>query len=521
MAAQSPPAWTRDRTLYQVNLRQFTPEGTLRAFEAHLPRLVDLGVGILWFMPIHPIGQVRRKGTLGSYYAVRDYGAVNPEHGTHRDFARMVRKCHALDLRVLLDWVPNHTAWDHPWIRQHPEWYARGEDGAIRPPVPGWTDVAQLDYGPEIGIRESYAQLPRRADRRALRGDMAGHRRLSPANRALWDAMQAAMEFWIVEHGVDGFRCDVAASLPLRFWQETRTRLRRHGDILLLAEADGPRMHERAFDATYGWTLQRGLEEVRRAWKRRRATKPGLVDRAEPGNARALQARLANDLRSYPRTALRMQMTSNHDANSWHGSVLHRLGADGAELGAVLTFVFPGIPLIYNGQEAGSRRRLAFFEKDEIPWRRHRFAALYQGLTALKRSCLLLGSGRDGAPLRFLRHDDPDVLAFVREDERGSLLAVFCLGREAGRRIPTADELRTMHRSDRTPQRRNTQVRPRTPRPGDLRIVSLTPRTLHPMRLVLRPRSLRTLPAEIPARRGRLELVIGGWEYAVWFSDRG
>ena len=511
-AVDSPPPWSRNRTLYQVNLRQYTPSGTLREFETHLPRLADLGVGILWFMPIHPIGRKGRKGTLGSYYAVRGYRRVNPEHGTLRDFDRVVRHANALGLEVILDWVPNHTAWDHPWVRTHPEWYRRDANGRILPPVPGWTDVAQLDYGPEAGVRETYP-----SGRNPSTG--VRPRQLSPANRALWDEMQASMEFWVRDHGVAGFRCDVAAFLPLRFWQETRERLTRHREIFLLAEADGPRMHDRAFDATYGWTLQRGLEDVRRGHRKphgleaeRAAEVTGATPAptvtsasvrvsptAPPFDARALEALLRRDLRDYPPNAFRMQMTSNHDANSWTGSVLHRLGADGAELGAVLSFVFPGIPLIYNGQEAGSRRRLAFFDKDEISWPRneHRFTALYRPLTGLKRTCPLLSSGREGAPLRFLRHDDPNVLAFVREDDRGALLGVFRLG---------------------------TKSEPGARRSGSRsRSVSLSPRCRFALSLRFSNRGATGLPREIPSGARRIELCFGQrsaprWEFGVWIS---
>ena len=488
-----PPGWSLDRTLYQVNLRQFTPEGTLHAFSAHLPRLRDLGVGILWFMPIHPIGKVGRKGSLGSYYAVRDYRKVNPEHGTMRDFDRTVRAANKLGMEVILDWVPNHTSWDHPWIRKHPEWYRRDDAGRIVPPVPGWTDVAQLDYGPESGIRETLAGMKTRG-----RDQGPG---LAPHTRALWDEMQSCMELWVRDHGVAGYRCDVAAFLPIRFWQETRIRLRRLCDVLLLAEADGPGMHDRAFDATYGWTLQRGLEDVRRGHR----VAHGLENapkQKESFRARDLEALLRRDLRTYPPGALRMQMTSNHDANSWTGSVFHRLGKDGAELGAVLSFVFPGIPLIYNGQEAGSKRRLAFFDKDEIPWssgaKEHPFAQLYRELTAFRRECPPLRSGADGAPIRFLKHDYEDVIAFVREDERGAVFGVFRMreGRVGSGGVATG-------------------VKPSA--------VVLHPRCRAPLRLRLASRDLLAGTSEVPPRSGSVRLFTepesaGFWSYGVWTS---
>lgn len=446
----TPPVWSRDRTLYQVNVRQFTPEGTFRALGAHLPRLRELGVGILWLLPIHPIGRVGRKGTLGSYYAIRDYRAINPEHGSVRDFDSLVRRAHQLDMKLLLDWVANHTAWDHPWLRHHPEHYRRGEQSEVLSPVPGWTDVAQLEFGPDAGLPPPRSHA-----------------------RALWEEMISSMEHWIQRHDIDGFRCDVASFVPLRFWQEARRRLGRRKELFWLAESDEARMHDRAFHATYGWTLQRGLREVA----------------AERINATELERRLVRDLRAYPEDAFRMQMTSNHDVNSWDGTEFQTLGAVGARAGAVLSFLFPGIPSIYSGQEAGNPRRLAFFEKDEIAWRPHRAADLYARLISLRRRCPLLWSGSAGAPLRFLKSGDSSVLAFVREDERGSLLAVFRLANGDG-------------------------------------AITLSPRPRHSMTHMFgtdraRARSEDGFPIEISARPSKVQIHLGPWGYGAWSSFKG
>ncbi len=403
-------------------------------------------------MPIHPIGKVGRKGSLGSYYAVRDYRQVNPEFGTLRDFDRVVRRCHELDLKVILDWVPNHTAWDHRWISEHPEWYRRNDEGAIVPPVPDWRDVAQLDYGLQASTR------------------------LSPAQRELWSTMQQEMAFWVEDHGVDGFRCDVASFLPMRFWRETRRKLRRAGrELFWLAEADGPELHDRAFDASYGWTLQRGLDEVA----------AGKLE------GRTLIRRLRREQKEYPSHALRMQMTSNHDANSWDGSALTRLGAAGAEAGAVLSFVFPGIPLIYGGQEAGLRHRLAFFEKDEIPWGEHRFQRLYRALAGWRRNHTALASDPN-AGFRFLRTSDEDTLAFVRENGDQTLVGVFLLRPQAE---VTAIEVH-----------------------GLTEIVASEPSSSGLQRILSRQgRGGSTPPRRVSVRRaGRLRLCLGPWGFAVW-----
>ncbi len=220
-------AWTRNASIYEVNIRQFTPEGTIAAFEKHLPRLAKMGVKILWVMPVQPIGVKNRKGTMGSYYSIRDYTAVNPEFGTQADFNHMVKAAHALGMKVILDWVANHTAWDNVWTVSHPDWYKKNARGELTSyeydngrEIEYWTDVIGLDY----------------------------------RQPALWDAMIGAMKFWVTTSDIDGFRCDVASLVPTPFWVRARAQLDAVKPLFMLAESNDPAIHA-AFDMTYDWKL--------------------------------------------------------------------------------------------------------------------------------------------------------------------------------------------------------------------------------------------------------------------------
>ncbi|MEM6326802.1 MAG: alpha-amylase family glycosyl hydrolase [Bacteroidota bacterium] len=378
------PEWTRTATLYQINTRQFTPEGTLAAARAHLPRLRDLGVGIVWLMPIHPIGEVNRKGTLGSPYAVRDYRAVNPEFGTMDDLEAFVTEAHRLGMRVILDWVANHTAWDHPWTEEHPDWYARDWNGDFRPtPWWDWSDVIDLDYAvPEVR-----------------------------------EAMTEAMLFWVREADVDGFRCDVAGMVPTDFWEEVRRQLDAVKPVFLLAEWEARDLHRAAFDASYAWTWYDAMHAI-------------CHGRAD---VNALYHYYSWNEKAYPHDILRMLFTSNHDKNAWDGTVHEQFG-DGLEAAVVLSVISEGIPLVYNGQEADNRRRLAFFERDPINWSRglSRLGALYRDLFALKRETSALHNAAWGARMvRVVNSDLAHVLSFVREDTEAKVLALFNLSAEA------------------------------------------------------------------------------------------
>ncbi|HUL53453.1 MAG TPA: alpha-amylase family glycosyl hydrolase [Opitutaceae bacterium] len=348
LPALAAPEWIRKETIYEVNVRQFSAAGTFAGVEADLPRLKDLGVGVLWFMPIYPIGVENRKGTLGSPYAVRDYYGVNPEFGTEADFAKLVNAAHAQGFRVVLDWVPNHTAWDNPLVKEHPDFYVRDAQGRCVPPTDtDWTDVVQLDF----------------------------------KNPAVREYETAAMTHWIQKFGVDGFRCDFAKGLPTAFWDEVSARLRAvKPDLFLLAEADLPQEQLRAFQASYSFGLMKVFNDV--------AAGGAGVSKIEDEVIRTQVV--------FPQGAILLRYTTNHDENSWAGTDLERLGG-GVQAFAVMTFMLDGIPLLYNGQEAGLDHRLKFFEHDPIPWRPSPMADFYRTLCALKRTDPAL---RTGEPMR-------------------------------------------------------------------------------------------------------------------------
>ncbi|MDR0414017.1 MAG: alpha-amylase [Prevotellaceae bacterium] len=377
------PDWSRDAVIYEVNLRQYTPEGTIEAFRAHLPRLQQLGVKLLWFMPVSPIGKVDRKGTLGSYYSVQDYCAVNPEFGTMDDFKLLVKEAHQHGMKVIIDWVANHTSRDHAWVAAHPDWYVTGKDGKPVGPY-DWTDVAQLSYAGENMQKE----------------------------------MIASMKYWLTEADIDGFRCDVARlasdyvteQQALDFWVAARKACDAVKPVFMLAEDEGFRaLTDTAFDANYGWELHHLMNGIAQ----------------EKNSVKDLQKYLERDILNFQKRTFRMLFTSNHDENSWNGTEFMRMG-DAAETMAALSFTLPGFPLIYTGQEVGSKRSLEFFEKDVTSCENEeRFTALYKNLIALKSGHSALHNGLYGADMVWVNTSQgKKALAFVREDERSK---VFCL----------------------------------------------------------------------------------------------
>lgn len=399
MAVQH-PAWAQRCAIYQVNVRQYTPQGTLAAFEPHLDRIADLmgGQGIIWFMPIQPIGAEQRKGGMGSYYSVRDYTAVNPEFGTLDDFRRVVDRAHALGLRVILDWVANHTAWDHIWTQQHPQWYLQDAQGRIHsyvyradPHDPNcvpeyWTDVVGLDW----------------------------------SQPAVAEAMQAAMLWWMDQTGLDGFRCDVAALVPIDFWERMRPLLdaRRadRGGVFMLAEAHEPIHHRAAFDATYDWELH----------NRFKAMAAGRLDGS------ALREWWQARQEHYGPGDWRLLYTANHDSNSWQGSCAELFGSLAAfKAYAVLAALLPGQPLIYGGQEGFFEKRLAFFEKDAIEWRDRPLHDFYRELLALRREHPALAHDTTLGEFQWLESGHPRVVGFRRTQAGRSLQVWVNLSDEA------------------------------------------------------------------------------------------
>ena len=381
MRADPPLADPGRAVIYELNLRQFTPEGTLDAAAAHLPRLKELGVDVVWLMPVFPIGVERRKGGLGSPYSVRDYRAVNPELGTLRDLQDFVRASHSLGLVVILDWVANHCAWDNSLVAAHPDWLSRDAKGLAVAPVADWSDVVDLDY----------------------------------RRPALREWMIESMAFWLREADVDGFRCDVAGMLPTDFWQEARPRLEAVKSLFMLAEWEDPALAG-PFQMSYGWNLYRGFN----AFMKGQAT----VDR--------LDSLLRSEEKTWPAGHRLMRFTTNHDENSWNGTEDERLGA-AADAFSVLCWTLPGMPLVYNGQEAGLERRLSFFEKDSIVWREHARRDLIAALNRLKHMSPALWQDRVSAESYRRLATGPlgaKAWAFLRPDERQDLLAVVNLGAE-------------------------------------------------------------------------------------------
>lgn len=375
------PNWVYDAVIYEVNTRQFTPEGTFNAFANHLPRLKELGVDVLWFMPIQTIGEVERKGSLGSYYSIKDYTEVNSEFGSLGDFKNVVHQAHEQGMKVILDWVANHTSRDHAWITEHPEWHKRDSLGNTIV-MYDWTDISALNY------------------------DVADMR----------DAMIQEMMFWVRETNIDGFRCDVAYEVPTDFWQRAKDSLQTlNPDIFLLAEAEKPELNESVFNAYYAWDFHHKMNMVAQGKE----------------NVDSLRLSLQRMESRFTSQAIPMYFTSNHDENSWNGTEFERMG-DAARSFAALTYMLPGMPLIYNGQEAGLDRRLAFFEKDSIGWNdANNFTAFYKELNAFKKSTKALQSQeRDGEMTEIVNDKPQQVWSFKRTNGENEVVCIFNLSKE-------------------------------------------------------------------------------------------
>lgn len=369
--------WVYNSTIYEVNVRQYTPEGTFKAFESHLPRLKELGVDIIWFMPIHPIGIDYRKGSLGSYYSVKDYLGVNPEYGTIDDFKSVVAKAHELGMKVIIDVVANHTSHDAVLIKEHPDWYVRDSVGKVISPF-DWSDVAKLDYSkPEL---------------RKYMIDM--------------------LKYWLTDINLDGFRCDVAAEVPTDFWNDARKQLDVVKPVFMLAEAEKPEMQKFAFDADYGWEFHHIMNQIAK----------GKM------NVNNLEKYLLKNITEYPKNTIKLNFITNHDENSWNGTEFERMG-DAVKTFAALTFVMPGMPLIYSGQEVGFNKRLKFFDKDQINWNDSLgLTPFYKKLAELKKSNSALAAGDKGADIfRIKSTNDSCIFAFTRKNETEKFFAIFNL----------------------------------------------------------------------------------------------
>jgi glycosidase len=368
--------WSKNSSIYEINIRQYSEEGTFEAVRKDLPRIREMGVRILWLMPIHPIGEKNRKGPLGSYYSVQDYKDVNPNFGTKADFARFVDEAHQLGFKVIIDWVANHTAWDNPWT-ENPEWYELNEEGNFTPPRgTDWTDVIQLDY----------------------------------ENEEMRAAMIDALQYWVREFDIDGYRADVAGMVPTDFWKEAINSLNSIKPVFMLAEDGEPELLIEAFQMNYAWQYAHTIREI------------------AAGNQtfQDLDSLMKETEANFPSSSYRMYFTSNHDENSWTGTDPQMYG-DNFQNFAVLSATIDGMPLIYNGQESGLDKQLEFFEKDPIEWKEYKYQDFYTTLVGLKRDTPALWNGDFGGDLEFIRvpEGSEGVLAYKRQKDDSEVVVVL------------------------------------------------------------------------------------------------
>ena len=385
--------------IYEANIRQYSESGTFTDFTKDIPNLKQLGVKVIWLMPIFPISETKRKATggefasliedeterekmLGSYYAVTDFTKVNPEFGTLEDFRALIKTAHENDIYVILDWVPNHTGWDHTWLKTNPEYYTQNEVGDVIDPINpdtgeswGWQDVADLNY-----------------DNKEMRAEMIED-----------------MLFWITQENIDGFRCDVASAVPLDFWKDAIAKLRAEKEIFMLAEAGEANLVEgtELFDMAYGWDRHHVFNEM-----------------AKSDDAVNLwKESIKRDTNLYEADDIIMTFVTNHDENSWNGTVRERMG-DAAELLTALSFVVPGMPLIYSGQEYDLDHRLLFFEKDQIPSGKAVMWPLLEKLGQLKNTNPALNGGKNPATYTDIETANSKVLVFSREKNKHKIVFI-------------------------------------------------------------------------------------------------
>jgi alpha-amylase len=359
--------------IYEVNIRQYSPSGTFNSFTKDLPKLKQMGVKILWLMPIHPIGVKNRKEGLGSYYSVKDYRGINPEFGNLADFKKLVKTAHQNGIYVIMDWVANHTAWDHAWVTKHPEYYVKDKDRKMISPF-DWTDVVKLDF----------------------------------SNSNLRNEMVAEMKYWLTEVNVDGFRCDVAGEVPTDFWEKASTELKKVKPVFLLAEAEKPELSLKAFDMAYGWEAHHIMNEIAQGKK----------------NVLDWDAYITKKDTAWQKDDFVMHFTSNHDENSWNGTEYERLGA-AVETFAAMTFIIQGMPLIYNGQEYDFNKRLKFFVKDTLETKKGKMFSIYEKLGKLKNENPALNGGKNAASYTRIKTSlDQNILAFVREKSAKKIIFI-------------------------------------------------------------------------------------------------
>lgn len=366
-------SWANTASIYEVNIRQYTEEGTFKAFQSHLPRIKDMGIDILWFMPITAISQTNKKGSLGSYYACSSYTKINPEFGTDADFKNLVDAAQALGMKVIIDWVANHTGRHHEWMTQNPSWFVQDAAGHFTERN-GWDDVVDLNY----------------------------------SNNAMRAALIDAMHYWVKQFNLDGFRCDMAHLVPLDFWVEARTSLENTKTLYWLAECEELSYH-RVFDTTYAWSWMHATEKFGK----------GHHGIHEVYN-------VLHQYAQYPNGASKLFFTSNHDENSWNGTEYEKYGV-AAKAWAVFTFTWNGQPLIYSGQELPNHKRLAFFDKDQIQWTNlqptlHDF---YKTLLTARKQYPVLQTGNV-----FNLPTEAGVMAYIKQDQSNIALIILNLSEQ-------------------------------------------------------------------------------------------
>ncbi len=353
--------WIKDKTIYEVNLRQYTEAGTFKAFESHIPRLKEMGVEVLWFMPVTPISEKGRKGSLGSYYACSSYTKLNAEFGTEQDFLSLIQLAHKHEMKVMIDWVANHSGREHEWMDEHPNWFSQDKDGNFTERN-GWEDVVDLNF----------------------------------ENQDMRAALIGAMQYWVRTFNIDGFRSDMAHLVPLDFWMTARKACETIKPLFWLAECEDVAYHS-VFDASYAWSWMHATTK--------------LVNEQSGVNE---IYNILHDYAQYPQGAYKLFFTSNHDENTWNGSEYEKYGI-AAKAWAVFTFMWKGIPLIYSGQELPNHKRLAFFDKDKIEWTNQpQLGAFYKTLIELRKNyaCIIEGDSFN------LPSSNNQVMAFLRYDQQ-------------------------------------------------------------------------------------------------------
>ena len=373
------PAWTKDAVIYEVNMRQYSASGLFTDFEKHLDELWDMGINTLWFMPIFPISETNRSGSLGSYYSVDDYCAVNPEFGSFEDFKNLAAHAHEMGFHIILDWVANHTGWDNAWIAEHPDWYTTKNGKIISPEGMGWPDVADLNY------------------------DVPDMRR----------AMIDSMAFWIKECDIDGFRCDYAVGVPADFWAEARAELEKTKPLFFLEEDLGgqnAKLLEDAFDCNYASKYYETLVSVSHG--------------KSPD-------KLQLYLQKMPENDFAMFYLDNHDVNSYDRTVMEAFSAENLPAMFGVIFTMPGMPMIYSGTEIGYDHKIAFMEKDPIVWSAGTgdYRGLIGALSAVKKAHPALWAGRFGGDIEYIDLGDKYIYAYRRQTGDDSVVCVFNLSK--------------------------------------------------------------------------------------------